>query len=304
VIFPFLRGFVKFETAPLTWMLVYLNFVLFAFTSDVTPWKEIEAFQTADNMVLTGQLFYQFQNPKEETLPERSPEDWMVAGGQALRDRVFVFSSMDRSYRGDQIAIEEWKKNLSAMAESLETRSMHVFGLNGFADEPIAWLTYQFTHGGWAHLITNCLVLLIFGAALEALVRPAEYLILYLGFGFISALGFLAVSTSGLIPLVGASGCISGIMTCYLTMERKKNVAYAYFLAPAQGYMGLIYLPVFLMWPLSVLPDLVGYLTAVDELGVGVAYAAHLGGAVAGAFYGFTRRRMQDRTRKYATNLY
>jgi membrane associated rhomboid family serine protease len=293
MILPFLRGLAKFDQAPLTWMLVYLNFVLFAFTTDVQPWKEVESFQTAEKMILTGQIYYQFENPKEALLPERSPEEWMVYGGQGLRDAVFVYTAMDKQYRGDQVAIQEWKTELQAFSKSIDSRSANVYGLNGFSDQPLAWLTYQFTHGGWLHLFTNCIALLIFGAALERLVRPAEYLLMYLAYGFISAFGFLAFSSSGMMPLVGASGCISGIMACYIALERKKNVRFFYFLAPSENYFGFIYLPVVLMWPLSILPDLVGYLTSIDELGTGVAYAAHLGGAAAGALYGYLRRRLQ-----------
>lgn len=295
MIFPYLRGiFVKFQQAPLTWMLIYLNFIIFAFTSEHTPWKEVDNLQTAQKMVLTGQLYYQFENPKENVLPDRSPQDWVLYATQGLRDRVFVYSGADRNYQGDQIAIEQWKKELTALAGSIDSRKMNIYGLNGFRDSPLAWITYQFTHGGLAHLMMNCLVLLIFGAALERMLRPAEYLFLYIAFGWAAAIGFLAFANSDMVPLVGASGSISGFMTCYLMLERKKNVAFGYFIGFSKDYYGIVYLPVWIIWPLTILPDLVGYLSAHESLGAGIAYAAHLGGAVAGAVYGFIRRRAQS----------
>ena len=73
----------------------------------------------------------------------------------------------------------------------------------------------MFLHAGWTHLLGNMLFLWIFGDNLEARLGPAKYLAVYLGTGVAATLFFAVFQPDSYIPLVGASGAISGVLGCY-----------------------------------------------------------------------------------------
>lgn len=294
MIFPFLNGFQSFRQIPITLLLIYLNLFIFLLTFDARPWKESAAFNDTAILEMTGRLYYQFQNPVEKIKPDVMPkrlEDWLIWGGKALRDPKFVDQGdKKQDYVGDQIAIANWKKDLKGFRESYHKRAANVFGLNYQFQRWLTWITYQFMHAGFLHLLMNMIFLFIFGGAVERVLQPFAYLGLYLFSGFAGALAFSLMSHPGLAPVIGASGALSGIMTFYLVQERRKNVAFWYFLSPLPDYHGIIYLPTLVLWPLSVLPDIVGFLSVHTDLGSGVAYAAHLGGAAFGIAMGLLFR--------------
>jgi membrane associated rhomboid family serine protease len=90
--------------------------------------------------------------------------------------------------------------------------------------------------------------------------------------------------------MIGASGALSGVMAFYAAFEKRKRISFFYFVSPIPGYYGWIYLPTLIIFPLSFLSDLVGYLSTPAEIGSGIAYTAHIGGALFGAVLGFGLR--------------
>ena len=300
MIFPFLSGFQNFRQIPITLLLIYLNIFIFLLTFDARPWKESAAFNDPAVLEMTGRLYYQYQNPIDLGLePSVAPlrmEDWLIWGGKALRDPHFVEQGDKQDYVGDQIAIASWKQDIKKFRDSYHKRSANIFGLNYQFERWLTWITYQFMHAGFLHLLMNMIFLFIFGGAVERVLQPVAYLGLYMLSGFGGALAFSAISHPGLAPVIGASGALSGIMTFYLVQERRKNVAFWFFLSPLPEYHGVIYLPTLVLWPLSVLPDVVGYLSIHADLGSGVAYTAHLGGAAFGILSGLLFRWARSTT--------
>lgn len=288
MIFPFLKGFQGFRNIPMTLLLIYLNIFIFLLTYESRPWKESTVFNDPAVLEMTGRLYEQFQSGPEalEKPSVKRLEDWMILGGRALRDPKFVELADKNNYVGDQIAIQTWKQDLKKFRESYHKRPANIFGLNYQYNRWLTWVTYQFMHAGFMHLLTNMIFLFIFGGAVERVLRPAAYIGLYMLSGFGGALAFSLMSHPGLAPVIGASGALSGIMTFYMVQERKKNVAFWYFLSPLPEYHGIIYLPTLLLWPLCVLPDIVGFMSIHDDFGSGVAYAAHIGGAAFGILAG------------------
>ena len=77
-------------------------------------------------------------------------------------------------------------------------------------------LTSMFMHGSWAHLLGNMLFLWIFGDNVEARLGKIGYLASYLATGALATLTFAVLAPKSTVPLVGASGAISGVLGFYL----------------------------------------------------------------------------------------
>ena len=145
----------------------------------------------------------------------------------------------------------------------------------------ITLLTSMFMHGGWAHLFGNMLFLWIFGDNLENVMGHARYLIFYLLCGLIASLAhvFTTVAFGGnqLVPSLGASGAISGVLGGYILLFPKRRVKVIMFNmlteVPAMVALGL--------WFAFQLISGLGVLGSGSQEG-GVAYAAHIGGFIAG----------------------
>ena len=138
-------------------------------------------------------------------------------------------------------------------------------------------LTSMFLHGGWGHLGGNMLFLWIFGDNIEHRVGHVRFVLLYLACGLLAGLAHILFNSGSMIPTVGASGAISGVLGGYLLLFPRNRV---YVLT----YGGVATVPAMLMlglWILMQLVSQVGELGATADTG-GVAYLAHIGGFVAG----------------------
>jgi membrane associated rhomboid family serine protease len=94
-----------------------------------------------------------------------------------------------------------------------------------FSKNPIvSALTSMFLHGGWLHLLGNMLFLFIFGNNVEDRFGHVWFLLFYVAAGLIAAYGFAFANADSLIPLVGASGAIAGVLGAYLVMFPKARV--------------------------------------------------------------------------------
>jgi membrane associated rhomboid family serine protease len=140
-------------------------------------------------------------------------------------------------------------------------------------------ITSMFMHGGFAHLFGNMLFLWIFGDNLEDALGHARYLVFYLATGVLAGLAHVlvtaALGANPLIPCLGASGAISGVLGGYIVLfpHRRVRVLWLYSVmeVPALVAIGL--------WFVFQLVSGAGMLGGD---GGGVAYGAHIGGFVAG----------------------
>jgi membrane associated rhomboid family serine protease len=142
-------------------------------------------------------------------------------------------------------------------------------------------LTSMFMHGSWMHLLGNMLYLWIFGDNIENRLGRTRYIIFYLVCGIIASLSHVfstVMSTqSSIVPSLGASGAISGVLGAYLMLFPKRKVKMFVIRAvidvPSWVALGF--------W--IVLQVVMGLgLLGGDSGGGGVAYAAHIGGFIAG----------------------
>lgn len=139
-------------------------------------------------------------------------------------------------------------------------------------------LTSMFMHGGIAHLLGNMLYLWIFGDNLEDRLGHFRYLAFYLVCGVLASLAHVFTNTDSLIPSLGASGAISGVLAGYLVLHPRRRVNAIvlrgiFTTVPAWVAIGV--------WFLFQLISGLGMLGNSSQSG-GVAYAAHIGGFIAG----------------------
>jgi len=139
-------------------------------------------------------------------------------------------------------------------------------------------ITSMFMHGGWAHLLGNMLFLWVFGDNIENRIGHMRYLIFYLVCGIIASLSHVFVSGSdSLIPSLGASGAISGVLGGYLLLFPSRRVRVI------MG-RGITTVPAFVALGIWIVFQVISQMGVLggDQGGGGVAYAAHIGGFVAG----------------------
>ena len=139
-------------------------------------------------------------------------------------------------------------------------------------------LTSMFLHGGWFHLIGNMWFLWLFGNNVEDSMGRFRYLAFYLLCGVAAAATQTAVSPSSIVPMVGASGAISGVMGAYVVLYPRVRV---HMLVILFVFITRIAVPAYLMLGYWFLLQLFGGSMAQGE--GGVAFWAHVGGFLAGA---------------------
>ena len=161
--------------------------------------------------------------------------------------------------------------------------------------EPLRFLTSLFLHQGPWHLLGNMWFLHIFGDNVEDKLGRGTYLLLYLGWGVLASLAFLVLgqpvgAAAGIpaeqveemwrsVPLVGASGAISGVMGAYLVFFPRARIRMVVWLLL---FILPFTLPALLVIGYFLLQDLLLGVVARENPVGGIAYAAHTGGMIAG----------------------
>lgn len=138
-------------------------------------------------------------------------------------------------------------------------------------------ISYQFLHGGWGHIIGNLVFLFLLGFTVEKALGPGRFLLAYLLCGAISGAVFTAFSMGSHIPLVGASGSISGLMGMYVAIYGLQRIRFFYFVGV---YFNYFRAPALAILPVWLGKEIYDYWFAGAT---GIAYMAHAGGLVAGA---------------------
>ncbi len=139
--------------------------------------------------------------------------------------------------------------------------------------------TSMFLHGSWMHLIGNMWFLWLFGNNIEDSMTRPRFVVFYLLCGLAAALLQVVFEPDSAIPMVGASGAISGVMGAYLVLFPRVRV---YTLITLGFYFNTIALPAWGMLVYWAFLQFVGGLSRVGGEGGGVAFWAHIGGFAAG----------------------
>jgi membrane associated rhomboid family serine protease len=166
--------------------------------------------------------------------------------------------------------------------------------------EPINLLTpitSMFLHGGWMHLGGNALYLWVFGNNVEDSMGRGRFLVFYLLCGLAAAAAQVAVNPASPVPMVGASGAVSGVLGAYLLLYPRVRVRVLVILFVFVTIVNLPAFMVLLLWIGTQLLSGLPQLSQVNrDVSAGVAFWAHIGGFVAGAVLVklFENRRLVD----------
>jgi membrane associated rhomboid family serine protease len=161
--------------------------------------------------------------------------------------------------------------------------------------DAINWLTpltSMFLHGGWMHLLGNMLFFWVFGRNVEDAMGHARFLGFYLLCGLAAAAAQVAINPASPVPVVGASGAISGVMGAYFALYPTARIRMLFIIVIVRIPAWLVLLYWFGLQVLAALPQLAG---AQQEVESGVAVMAHVGGFITGVLLvrRFVRRPQQ-----------
>ena len=152
----------------------------------------------------------------------------------------------------------------------------------------------MFLHGGLVHLGGNMLYLWIFGNNIEDSMSHLRFVVFYFVVGLAAGLTHLVFDSTSTVPTIGASGAVSGILGAYLVLFPQARIKT---LVTLGFFFRIIYLPAWfllLFWiGFQVLSQV---LVPMNPMGGGVAYAAHIGGFLAGVVLIPLFRKYQRRT--------
>jgi membrane associated rhomboid family serine protease len=229
--------------------------------------------------------------PIGNAVPSRYPPvvTWMLIATNCL---VFLFQ--------DSLSPDELELLVREFA-LIPARYTEVFAY-GDPDLDVAdiipFFTMMFLHGGWLHLILNMWTLWLFGPAIEDRMGHGRYLAFYLGCGFAASLAHVVFNPTSIVPALGASGAIAGILGCYMRLFPMARVVVVvpilfiplFFEVYAFVFIGLWFLLQLFQSTMSLL---------LPAASGDVAWWAHVGGFVAGFTLGPLLVRSEQRYRTY-----
>ncbi len=140
-------------------------------------------------------------------------------------------------------------------------------------------ITSMFMHGGWFHLIMNMWFLFVFGDNIEDAMGPVRFIFFYLICGIAALASQLWFHAASVVPMVGASGAIGGVMGGYALLYPRIRVHLLIFLG---FFFTRIRVPAFLLLFYWFLLQFVSGYFSLGSAATGVAFWAHIGGFIAG----------------------
>ena len=166
------------------------------------------------------------------------------------------------------------------------------YGFRPSDPDGIALFTSMILHSGFMHLAGNMLFLWIYGDNVEHRLGRGRFLLAYLGTGVLATSSHAFLDLSSVLPMVGASGAISGVLGFYFVWFPKNRVRLWVMLFPF--FMNVIYAPArFVLGMYLVVDNLFPFLVSRGLEGGGVAYGAHIGGFLGGLAYAWWSDRRE-----------
>lgn len=172
------------------------------------------------------------------------------------------------------------------------------FGMPSVAPAWLTIFTSMFLHANLLHVAGNMLYLWIFGNNIEDRLGHFKFLVFYLVCGLAAALGQVVMDPNSAVPMVGASGAIAGVLGAYLVLFPGARIINLVFLFV---FIQVVVLPAYIVLGFWFALQLINGLIFSSGMtpGGGVAYAAHVGGFLAGVvlIYLFGGGRLAGRQR-------
>src|SRR4029453_14961063 len=174
-----------------------------------------------------------------------------------------------------------WFYEISMPERTLQS-FLSIYGVVPARFETSTLITSMFLHGSWSHVIGNMWYLWIFGDNVEDRVGHGRFVVFYLLCGIGAALAHVAAESTSLLPTIGASGAIAGVMGAYFVLYPRSRV--------------LTLIPLIIIWEIVEIPAIfllgfwfvmqlfsAGAVAVTANTAGGVAFVAHIAGFVIGA---------------------
>jgi membrane associated rhomboid family serine protease len=229
--------------------------------------------------------------PIRNVVPTRYPPvmTWMLIAINCL-----VFLLQNSLTPGE---LEEFLRDF-ALIPARYTAVLPYGDANLSAVDLVPFFTMMFLHGGWLHLIFNMWTLWLFGSTVEDRLGHGRYLAFYLACGLAASIAHVIFNPTSIVPALGASGAIAGVLGCYMRLFPLARVVVVvpilfiplFFEVYAFVFVGLWFLIQIFQGTLELL---------LPTSGGGVAWWAHVGGFIAGLALGPLLVRSERRYRVY-----
>jgi len=219
----------------------------------------------------------------EEIIPRRTFPA-VTALIVAINILVFLYQAF--------ILLTEGEEGLNAMIQAVAlVPGLVTEGQSVVLPFYLTFFTAMFVHGGLLHIASNMIYLVVFGDNVEDLMGPVLYIFFYLLCGLAASVAQIAADPTSMIPNVGASGAIAGVLAGYLLLLPTGTVRILFFLPPFSRIARIPALFFISLWFILQIFGGAMSLGASSESG-GIAYWAHVGGFLAGLALAFVYKQI------------
>lgn len=245
---------------------------------------EIELPHYKEALITQGEI--EFVNDWQDNIKqEQSPWFFHMETNKtfmhALQDEQIITPS-DPNYA-------KWKSKRIHVNEIFNTSVTWTYSLKAGEPKLITFISHMFLHADFSHLFGNMLFLLAVGFIVELSMNRSLYLFSYLFTGVCSALFYIPSASDSLIPSLGASGAIAGLMGMYAVLFNTRKVRFFYFIYVYFDYVKLPAIYLLVLWL-----GFEVYQQAAYSRYSNVNYLAHIGGLISGAFIAFIIIKFQS----------
>ncbi|MCU7904984.1 MAG: rhomboid family intramembrane serine protease [Candidatus Thiodiazotropha sp. (ex Epidulcina cf. delphinae)] len=271
-----------------TLFLIAINVMLFLLTQldDGTEFAEALDYYRVSGLYELERGGYQGYLEEREALTDPSVEEDAGDEFYAVADQLVGIQTdpefLRRLHHGGVIdpqsdSYHDWLEKRTRFESLYEAVTYIGYGLRTGHPTLLALFSHMFLHAGFAHLIGNMIFLLALGILVEILMGTTAFLLLYLLTGLGSAGLYMLLTPGSLVPGIGASGAISGLMGMYAVIYGLRKIRFFYSIGI---YFDYVALPAIVLLPLWIGNELFQLLLYSES---NINYLAHLGGLVSGA---------------------
>lgn len=288
MIFP--GDFNEFSRKPelkLSWVVFFLNifiYIVISFSFDTWPLPEVRKMLNDQRFINSVyEMYIQTLDPIEKKKLNGSVYSVYA---RALKDQKFWGRIAEHPFKGDKVLIRENRKAIAGFYETYLKSPNYYFGLGALEVSPWSWITYQFVHVSFMHLLGNIMLVFLVISYLEKSVHSVWIATTYLFSGFAGGISFLFFDNMSGISVVGASASASGLLSFLLITKSSQLMPWGFVIAPVKNGYGQIYLPVFFIFPIFLVWDFISLLWEPSGVVSNVAVSAHMGGIFMGLIMG------------------
>lgn len=283
LLIPFDRAIDWSRPPVMTISLVLINVLLF-FTwqsgEDQALRQAVNYYQQSGLAEVELKAYHEWQRQHGQT-PSEDDDFWTIQTDKDFHQRIDARLIIPQ----DSPEFADWQRRRERYDAMLDKVTFLEYGFKTGDPDLASLFAHMFLHGSLSHLIGNMFFLFAVGFLVESTIGPLLFLGCYL-LGGLGSVGLeMLLSPDRMVPGIGASGAIAGLMGMYAVLFWTRRVRFFYFLLV---YFDYVKLPAIVLLPLWIGNELYQIWQHSDS---GVNYLAHIGGLCSGALLGLAVRR-------------